>query len=198
LEELRTSLGGDITTAVPKTFTQTGELTVLRDALLAKTQLEIDYLNQLGERSSRVVDPLRIDFVGSRYYLRGYCHKNQGLRAFRVDRMASITSLDSAISNEGLAVEIPEDVFEGGQDQHLVKIQSTKSASEIFWNFPLNSEPKEVEGGLLGEIRVGNLRALGRHVARYGGDVVVLGPAEARQAVVDYAHSALAFQKGEV
>jgi proteasome accessory factor C len=198
LEELRTSLGGDITTAVPKTFTQTGELTVLRDALLAKTQLEIDYLNQLGERSSRVVDPLRIDFVGSRYYLRGYCHKNQGLRAFRVDRMASITRLDSAISNEGLAVEIPEDVFEGGQDQHLVQIKSTKSASEIFWNFPLNSEPKEVEGGLLGEIRVGNLRALGRHVARYGGDVVVLGPAEARQAVVDYAHSALAFQKGEV
>jgi proteasome accessory factor C len=62
----------------------------------------------------------------------------------------------------------------------------------------LNSEPKEVDGGLIGEIRVGNLRALGRHVARYGGDVLVLGPAEARQAVVDYAQSALAFQKGEV
>ena len=84
LEELRASLGGDITTAVPKTFAQTTDLTVLRDALLEKTQLEIDYLNQLGERSSRIVDPLRIDFVGSRYYLRGYCHKNQGLRAFRV------------------------------------------------------------------------------------------------------------------
>lgn len=198
LEELRSALGGDITTATPKSFAKTDDLTLLRDALLAKTQLEIDYLNQVGERSSRVVDPLRIDFVGSRYYLRGYCHKNQGLRAFRVDRMASIQKLDSPISKEGQAVEIPEDVFEGGEDQHLVQIQSTKSASEIFWNFPLSREPQEVEGRLIGEIRVGNLRALGRHVARYGGDVLVIGPAEARQAVVEYAESALAFQKGEV
>lgn len=198
LEELRSALGGNITTTAPKSFAKTDDLTLLRDALLAKTQLEIDYLNQVGERSSRVVDPLRIDFVGSRYYLRGYCHKNQGLRAFRVDRMASIQKLDSPISKEGQAVEIPEDVFEGGEDQHLVQIQSTKSASEIFWNFPLSKEPQEVEGGLIGEIRVGNLRALGRHVARYGGDVLVIGPAEARQAVVDYAESALAFQKGEV
>ena len=61
----------------------------------------------------------------------------------------------------------------------------------------MNSEPKEVDGGLIGEIRVGNLRALGRHVARYGGDVLVLGPAEARQAVVEYAQNALAVQKAE-
>lgn len=198
LKELRTSLGGEITSTAPKAFGQSSDLTELRDALLAKTQLEIDYLNQLGERSSRVVDPLRIDFVGSRYYLRGYCHKNQGLRAFRVDRMASIQKLASPISEAALGVEIPEDVFEGGEDQHLVQIRCSSSASEIFWNFPLSSEPKEVEDGLIGEIRVGNLRALGRHVARYGGDVVVLGPAEARQAVVDYAQSALAFQRGEV
>lgn len=198
LLELRGSLGGDITTTAPKTFGKTADLTILRDALLAKTQLEIDYLNQLGERSSRLVDPLRIDFIGSRYYLRGYCHKNLGLRAFRVDRMANIQRLDSPISKAGLAVEIPEDVFEGGEDQHLVQIQCTKSASEIFWNFPLSKEPQEFEGGLVGEIRVGNLRALGRHVARYGGDVLVIGPAEARQAVVDYAESALAFQRGEV
>jgi proteasome accessory factor C len=198
LEELRSALGGDITTTAPKSFAKTDDLTVLRDALLAKTQLEIDYLNQVGERSSRVVDPLRIDFVGSRYYLRGYCHKNQGLRAFRVDRMASIQKLDSPISKEGLTVEIPEDVFEGGKDQHLVQIQCTKSASEIFWNFPLSKEPQEIEGVLRGEIRVGNLRALGRHVARYGGDVLVIGPAEARQAVVDYAVNALTFQRGEV
>lgn len=198
LAELRASLGGEITTTAPKIFAKTAELTVLREALQSKNQLQIDYLNQLGERSSRVVDPLRIDFIGSRYYLRGYCHKNQALRAFRVDRMASIQKLDSPISKSGLEVEIPEDVFEGGEDQHLVQIQCTKSASEIFWNFPLSKEPQEIEGGLSGEIRVGNLRALGRHVARYGGDVLVIGPAEARQAVVEYAESALAFQRGEV
>lgn len=196
LSELRASLGGEITSSTQKPFTNADELAALRSAILAGTQIEVDYLNQLGERSVRVVDPLRLDFVGSRFYLRGYCHKNQSLRAFRVDRMAGIKQLDSAISELGLNAEIPEDVFEGGSDQHLVQIRCTKAAAEIFWNFPLDSEPKEIDGELVGEIRVGNLSALGRHIARYGGQVKVLGPKEARQAVVDYVRSALEFQRG--
>lgn len=197
LADLRSSLGGGITTATTKNFGQLDELSVLREAILAKQQLEVDYLNQLGERSSRVVDPLRLDFIGSKYYLRGYCHKNQNLRAFRVDRIASIKALNSEVSEQGRAAEIPEDVFDGGSDQHLVKIQAGKSAAEIFWNFPVSAEPTEVDGVLVGEIRVGNLRALGRHIARYGGAVKVLSPVEAKLAVVDYARSALEFQRGE-
>lgn len=197
LQELRSSLGGTITSATPKAFGQLTELTLLREAIVAGKQIELDYLNQLGERSSRVVDPLRLDFVGSRYYLRGYCHKNQSLRAFRVDRIARIKPLESELSSQGIAVAIPEDVFDGGEDQYLVKIRATKSASEIFWNFPVSAEPKEVDGNLVGEIRVGNLRALGRHIARYGGAVVVLSPKEARLAVVDYARNTLAHLRGE-
>lgn len=197
LAELRHSLGDGITSTVPKTYGATVDLTMIRDALLAKSQLEIDYLNQLGERSKRVVDPLRIDFIGSRYYLRAYCHKNLSLRAFRVDRMAAIRKLDTPISLNAVNTDIPEDVFEGGADQHIVQIQCSKSASEIFWNFPLVSEPRELDGVLVGEIRVGNLRALGRHIARYGGEVKVLGPEAAKHAVVDYVRSALEYQKGE-
>jgi predicted DNA-binding transcriptional regulator YafY len=48
---------------------------------------------------------------------------------------------------------------------------------------------------LVGEIRVGNLRALGRHVARYGSNAEVLGPELARTAVKDYALAALALQE---
>lgn len=195
LVQLRESLGGTITSTAPQSFGHSQELGILRGAILARTQLELDYLNQVGERNSRVVDPLRLDFLGSRYYLRAYCHKNQSLRSFRVDRMAKITNLDSVITQAGIEAEIPLDVFEGGSDQHLVKIRCTKSASEIFWNFPLNSEPQEVNGELEGEIRVGNLRSLGRHIARYGGQVKVLAPAEARAAVVEYSSGALEFQR---
>lgn len=197
LEELRSYLGGGITSTAPKAFGQNIDLTVLRNSILAKTQIELDYINQVGERGVRVVDPLRLDFIGARYYLRGYCHKNLGLRAYRVDRMTDIKALSSSISQAGVDAEIPEDVFDSATDQHLVQIQCSKSASEIFWNFPLNAEPSEVDGELVGEIRVGNLRALGRHIARYGGQVKVLGPIEAKQAVVEYAKSALTYQRGE-
>jgi proteasome accessory factor C len=170
---------------------------VIRAAIESGLQLQLDYLNQLGERSSRTVDPLRIDFVGSRYYLRGYCYKNQNIRSFRVDRIAGLEQLETQISQESLGIEIPEDVFGGGEDQHIVTISCSKWASEIFWNFPLVGEPK-VAGELLeGQIRVGNLRALGRHIARYGGQVKVLEPASAVLAVREYALEVLKFQEGE-
>lgn len=197
LAELKQSLAGDITTSAPVAFLPLSELAVIRTAIESGLQLQLDYLNQLGERSSRTVDPLRIDFVGSRYYLRGYCHKNQNIRSFRVDRIAGLEQLETQIPQASLGLDIPEDVFGGGEDQHLVTISCSKWASEIFWNFPLVGEPKASGELLEGQIRVGNLGALGRHIARYGGQVKVLEPAAAVLAVREYALEVLKFQEGE-
>lgn len=197
LAELKESLAGDITTSTPAAFSPLTELSAIRASIESGLQLEIDYLNQLGERGSRTVDPLRIDFVGSRYYLRAYCYKNLNVRSFRVDRIAGITQLQTQVPKESLTLEIPEDVFGGGEDQHIVTISCSKWASEIFWNFPLVGEPKASGEVIQGQIRVGNLRALGRHIARYGGQVRVLEPAAAVAAVREYALEVLKFQEGE-
>lgn len=197
LAELRGALGSEITETFGPKFHHAAELNELRGAITSGVQINLDYLNQLGERSPRIVDPLRLDFIGNRFYLRGWCHKNQDLRNFRVDRIAGVQTLETPISEHARQAEIPEEVFDGGSDQHRVKIRCSLSASEIFWNFPLSSEPKEIDGELEGEIRVGNLAALGRHIARYGGQARVLEPKEARRAVREYALSVLEHQRGE-
>lgn len=197
LDELRTALGGQASMTLAAGFHHAAELTDLRRAIIEKMQLQLDYLNQLGERNPRIVDPLRLDFVGNRFYLRGWCHKNQDLRTFRVDRIASVQILHTPISEFALKAEIPDEVFDGGIDPHRVKVRCSTAAAEIFWNFPVSSEPVLVDGELEGEIRVGNLSALGRHIARYGGQARVLAPEEAKQAVRTYAQSVLSHQRGE-
>jgi len=191
LIELRTHFGGSITLTREPQQQLMGQLGELRKAIENRLQVELEYQNQLGERSSRRVDPLRLDFVGQRYYLRGYCHKNLDLRAFRVDRVIGLEITTTEISEAAAKSMIPEDVYGQGEDQHLVTLSAEPVASEIFWNFPIDQEPALVAGRYVGQIRVGSLAALGRHIARYGGSVVVIAPEEARGAVLEYAKVAL-------
>lgn len=195
LSELREALGGSITKTTGVFDAANQFLDVLRQAILDKKQCRLDYLNQVGERTERLVDPMRLDFIGNRYYLRAWCHKNKDLRAFRLDRIVGVARMSTATSLVSSRTEIPDEIYGLGQDQNLVQLRCKGPATELFWNFPLNSEPKLVDGFLTGEIRVGNLRALGRHVARYGSNAEVLGPESARAAVREYALSALSTQE---
>lgn len=170
-------------------------LETLREAILGRWQIVAEYVNQLGERTSRQIDPLRIDFIGRRHYLRGWCHLKQGLRSFRLDRIIGIEITDQPISELGAAAEIPEEVFGALTNELTVEISATPEASEIFWNFPAFDLKSQPDGGTIGKIQVGNLQALGRHVTRYGGEVVVLGPKEARAAVKAFAERAIAGQE---
>ena len=193
LQELRTLIGG-ATSSVMSRASGTREITLLaqlQQAMAGQVAVECEYVNQLGEKAVRLIDPLRIDFVLDKHYLRGFCHKNQGLRSFRLDRILHLEATSQPISAESLAMEIPEEVFGDGATEITVKIAADPEAAEIFWNFPSYSNLTTKDGEIVGEILVGSLRALGRHITRYGGMVRVLEPREARAAVKAFAKAAL-------
>lgn len=193
LSELRLAIGGATPTGVARVSRtrELGLLTTLQRALLDGLAITCEYQNQLGERSKRTIDPLRIDFIADKHYLRGFCHKNQAVRSFRLDRMVSIEITDQAISESALSLPIPDEVFGEVSSETLVKISAQPEASEIFWNFPSVGQLSQVGDQLVGEIMVGSLKSLGRHVARYGGLVRVISPQSAIDSVRQFAESAL-------
>lgn len=193
LAQLRQAIGGATTTAIFR-LSKTRELallTTLQDALLRGLAIQCEYQNQLGDRASRRIDPLRIDFIADKHYLRGFCHKHQGIRSFRIDRMVSVEVTDLEIPELARSQSIPDEVFGELSSELLVKIAAAPEASEIFWNFPSVGQLSTVNGELVGDIMVGSLRALGRHITRYAGFVRVLEPKEAVDSVRDFALGAL-------
>ena len=193
LADLRRAIGGATPIGVARVSRtrELGHLTTLQQALLSGFAVLCEYQNQLGERAKRNIDPLRIDFIADKHYLRGFCHKNQAVRSFRLDRMVSVEITESAISANALGHSIPDEVFGEVSSETLVKIAAQPEASEIFWNFPSFGQLSQVGEELVGEIMVGSFKALGRHVARYGGLVRVISPASAVDAVREFAQSAL-------
>ncbi len=160
-----------------------GVLDLMRQAISQGVSIEFDYVNQGGTRSRRTADPLRIDFRGGHHYLRGYCFLTKSLRSFRLDRISALELTDQKINPENHATEIPDEIFGSASGGDSVNISADMSAREIFTNFPTNSPPVREGSTLTGEIRIGNINHLGRHVARYGGLVRVLEPEEARAVV---------------
>lgn len=162
-------------------------LNQLHEAIDAGKAISCDYRNQKGEQANRLIDPLLIELRGKKHYLRGWCHINESVRSFRLDRIQNIAITSESISDQARSATIPEEVFGVNVDEQVVKIAAEPEASEIFWNFSVASEPTLENGRWVGKIRVGSLSGLPRHIVRFGGMVEVLEPKAARDLVRDFA-----------
>ena len=171
------------------------QIAILQEAILSELAIECEYVNQTGTKSTRVIEPLRIDLIGRRHYLRGFCRTTSELRAFRLDRIQSMEMTDSRVADKTKGLKIPDEVFGDAGQEQVVKIVASPEAAEVFWNFPVSGAPKRKGDAIEGSILVGNLAALGRHVAKYGGMVRVISPEAARHSVRDFARRALSGHK---
>jgi proteasome accessory factor C len=191
LTELRNHLGQPATMpvtarlAAPLDFVDS-----IRKAIVENFSIEFEYTNQVGRQSVRRVDPLRIDLIGTRHYLRGFCFTAGELRSFRIDRIRNFKSLPDEIQQSSREIEVPEAIFGEGMGQ-AVLIEADSTAAEIFWNFPSMELQSMPEGKRRGVISVGSIAGLARHVVRYGGAVRIIKPHQAREAVANFAREAL-------
>jgi predicted DNA-binding transcriptional regulator YafY len=62
-------------------------LSVLQNAITAKTILELDYRNREEQVSRRNVEPIGLVFYAFNWHLIGWCHKRQQYRDFKVSRI---------------------------------------------------------------------------------------------------------------
>jgi proteasome accessory factor C len=165
----------------------------LRLAILSGKAISCEYINRKGEKTTREIDPLRIDLTGGVWYLRGYCPINQGVRNFLIEHMRAIELLDRDISAEAKAVgDIEDATYVAEVTDTTVTVEVTPEAYRLISEFQTVSEPKDVGSGTIRSvIKVGHLPNIGRLIAKYGGAARVIAPPEARDYVRQYALAAL-------
>jgi len=166
---------------------------IIRRAILSSKQISCEYMNQKGERSTRIIEPLRIDASTDGWYLRGYCPIHEEPRNFKLDRMRSIEVLESELSPAAKKIEISDDaLYVAEASDTSVTLEVEPEGYRLISEFKSISEPTTVAAGKIrAEIKVGHLPNIGRLVAKYGGAVKVLEPELARKYVKEYALAAL-------
>jgi proteasome accessory factor C len=198
IEELQRILASDDSvekkkTVLIETGTRDSDLVAIREAMASGVSITCDYLNLRGETTlSRALEPLRIDSQGEVIYLRAWCPVNNDVRSFRLDRMRNAKPTETPISQAALDAELVDEIYTSSETDTVVTLEVDPEAYSLIYDFKPVEEPESVNKTVKRfKIHVGDVRNLGRVIARFGGAARVISPEIARQSVRDFALNAL-------
>lgn len=169
------------------------DLSTVRDAIAAGVSITCDYLNLKGETTlNRLMEPLRIDAQGELFYLRAWCPLNQAVRSFRLDRMRNALPTQIPISEQARNAELVDEIYTPSETDTVVTLEVDPEAYSLIFDFKPVEEPEILSKTVRRfKIKVGDVRNLGRVIARFGGAARVIAPQAAKTAVRDFALNAL-------
>jgi len=164
-----------------------GELILqVSEAVYKQQQLWLSYRSAQNEHTKRVVDPYGIAYWAGRWYMVGYCHLRQGMRAYRLDRVTQ--------------AEIQPTSFEAPADFDCREyVLSSFGNAQPMWELEILFEPNLPEGsksilqaygsleeqpdGFCYRSRVDSLDDTARFLIDFRCKFVVINPPELRQAL---------------
>jgi proteasome accessory factor C len=106
--------------------------------------------------------------------------------------MRNAKPTETPISQEAKSAELVDDIYTAAESDTVVTLEVDPEAYSLIFDFKPVEEPETVSKTVKRfKIKVGDVRNLGRVIARFGGSARVISPEIARQSVRDFALNAL-------
>jgi len=170
-------------------------LPVVRAALEQRRALHLSYyVPARDETTERDVDPLRLLLVEGRTYLEAWCRRVEGVRLFRLDRVADVALLDepSAPPADVEHRDVSQGLFRPSPDDLLVTLALRPAAAWVADYFPCESVTEQDDGSLVVALRTRDTAWVRRLALRLGEQGQVLAPQQVADEVRADARRALA------
>jgi proteasome accessory factor C len=156
------------------------QLERLQDAATADERVEIDYYSfARDEMTTRVIDPWRVFHAFGTWYVAGWCHRAQGERLFRVDRVRSVRAtgehFDPATRGDD---ELRDLVYHPSPDDPRVKLRLAPAAEWVVESHPHESATRRKDGSWDVVLAVSEPAWLERLLLGLGPDATVVAPPE--------------------
>lgn len=190
IKRLEDALGPEALSRVRVGLDSPPELRQITSALDQKRRIQIVYQSTSKEElTTRDVDPWRVFASLGRWYLFGWCHLVKDSRIFRVDRMRTVTILDTP-------VEVPADLDSSMLDARFVKgpdsieVVLDLAPQAAYWvtrYYPLEETEQLDDGWLRVTLYAGGVAWLERVLLSLGTNVRILRPADLKKRIGDLA-----------
>ena len=171
-------------------------LRTAREALRLRRRLRLRYVVPArDETTERDVDLMRVTNVGGRWYLEAWCHRAEGVRTFRVDRVAGaeLLDVDGTPPPDAVSRDADDDrLFTPSEDDLLVTLDVEPRGRWVAEYYPVESTEELAGGRLRVALRVANPRWVPRLILRLGGAGRIVSPPELADQAVAAARAALA------
>ncbi len=146
-------------------------LGVLRGAIERGVQVELEYYSYgRDELSTRRVEPARIFSDQGNWYLSGWCHRAEGVRVFRLDRLRAAVATDIPVEHNDASVD---GAFTPSSNDPRVTLQLSTTARWVVEQYPVDSIDDDGEK-LIVTMAVSARAWLERLLLRLGPEATVL------------------------
>jgi proteasome accessory factor C len=166
----------------------------LAEALQRGVRLDLVYDTATrDETTRRQVDPLRLFVLDGYGYLEAWCHRAQGLRTFRLDRIAEAGLTDLPVEPHDVELtDLSAGWFASMADAPVVTLELAREAAWVAEYYPTETTAPARDGGVVATFRVTDPAWLRHLLLRLGGSARVLSPDGAGNEAAEAAQEALA------
>lgn len=155
----------------------------IKTAILDKRILSFQYSSGNGNRMERIVEPLKLYFKGTNWYLYGFCRVRMDYRFFKLRRIKNLKN-----SEETFQRECPANIFKEenyvSKDVHTIKVKllfSPEAAYRVYDEF--DNIREQEEGYLLVEEEIQHGTWLSGWIMSFGSDCTVIEPESMRDSI---------------
>ncbi|GAA4384109.1 helix-turn-helix transcriptional regulator [Tsukamurella soli] len=195
IAEATTSAGRDAAAAIEGGADESAIAATVRSATRNRHALRLHYYTASRDATSeRVVDPIELQTVDTRVYLRAWCRTSEDVRAFRFDRIDAATELDEP-------AQVPDDVqparslFDSTPADQLA-VATLRIAPAAEWVLEYHQmtvdEEADDDGVFVATMPYASEEWMTRFVVGFGGALEVIAPPSLAQAVIAQAQAGLA------
>jgi proteasome accessory factor C len=202
IAKIESAAGGDPGVRSERTAEESPAAAAVREALREHRALAIEYYSASHDTSShRVVDPIRIVFVGDQSYLEAWCRTAEGVRLFRFDRIDAADVLNEPAAPPPPAVQAGPDtsLFDADPALPSATLEVAPTATWMFDYFPMRLVRELPDGSCVAEMTYASEEWMARLVLGFGAAVRVLEPDSLARRVKTNATAALqAYENSQV
>ncbi len=166
----------------------------IKSAILQRRRIAFDYLNAHNQRSSRLVEPLRLCYKSQAWYLVGFCADRNALRTFRISRMKQVRVTGEFFSREHVLLEEQKPaVAYSDPSVHLVLRFAQEALYRLYDDYDDENLQKNEDGTYTLEVDFPEDEWVYGYILSFGPYVEVLAPAHIRRIVRDRAQKILSY-----
>jgi len=108
------------------------KLRIFEKAIQDKTVVQISYVNAMGGASTRLVEPIALNYRWYAWYLLAYCQTKQDYRIFKLARVSELEPTKSAFSKDhGDPAVLLEQAFQGIGRRELIMTLLCKAEVKV-------------------------------------------------------------------
>lgn len=159
---------------------------LLKESIFQRKVVKFDYYGSYGEKSARIVDPLKLVFKGQSWYVYSYCRTKNDYRMFKVTRISNLI-----ITEENFDRMVPQNIFSDASSQieekmvNLVLEFDECMGYKVFDDFRSEDIQKNINGSFTVRAKVPEGDWIYGCIMSYEEHVKVIEPLDVRDNMVN-------------